>query len=672
MTVNAVDANWNLVNTITDTVAITSTDGIATLPANAALVAGTRTFSVTLKTAPSQTVTATDSTDGTKTANTSPSITVGAGAATHLAFGQQPTNTPRTQTITPAVTVRILDANNNLTTSTANVTLAIGTNPGGGTLSGTLTQAAVAGVATFANLSINNIGTGYTLAATSTVTGVTSDPFNITFLACSWKTTGTTGGSWVTGSNWTGCAGAGGIPATTDDVVIPASNTNPTAPSTSTIINSLSITTGNLTINSGGVLIVSTDVTNTGTLSLVSTGVLTVRGVLASSGTFSAATTSSVEYDGLGNQNIAGLTYGILRLKNGGIKSAIADFTVAGNTFSIDAASTFNAASFTQHFQGSITNVGTYTAATSTAVFDGSGLNPNFGGSIGHVITFNNVVVNRTGGSSVSVVGSGTAGANVAGDLTITSGTLDLAGNTLDHTGAGTNTLTVANGAFLRIAGANAFPSGFTTIALAPTSTVEYYAGTQTVAGVAYGHLTLSGTASTLAGNASVAGTLALNAETLTTGANTIAANGTVTRSTGFVIGNLQKPVSSGSNVRQDLRDRDRGGLCPGHGDLRLRVGTGHAHRDNDRGRSCEPWHVRHRPEPERQPRVVACRRRRTRLHVLHRRSDLCRHRSRREHDDNVRLPGRSRIHEPHVVLPDLGLHEHLDHGHGHRIRQSR
>jgi hypothetical protein len=75
VTVNAVDANWNGVNT-TDTVRITSTDVAATLPPNAALVAGTKTFAVTLDTLGSFTVTATDVTDGSKTANTTPAITV--------------------------------------------------------------------------------------------------------------------------------------------------------------------------------------------------------------------------------------------------------------------------------------------------------------------------------------------------------------------------------------------------------------------------------------------------------------------------------------------------------------------------------------------------------------------------------------------------------------------
>src|SRR6185503_15965502 len=83
-TVNAVDANWNALTSVTDTVGITSSDTNAVLPANAALVAGTKTFSVTLNTAGSRTVTATDIDDGSKPANTSPAITVNAGAFVKL------------------------------------------------------------------------------------------------------------------------------------------------------------------------------------------------------------------------------------------------------------------------------------------------------------------------------------------------------------------------------------------------------------------------------------------------------------------------------------------------------------------------------------------------------------------------------------------------------------
>jgi hypothetical protein len=104
------------------------------------------------------------------------------GNASKLAFGQQPSNTDATVAIAPAVTVQVLDANNNLVAnSSASVTMAVGTNPGSGTLSGTLSKAAVNGVATFSDLSINKVGTGYRLAASGTsLTGATSNTFNIT------------------------------------------------------------------------------------------------------------------------------------------------------------------------------------------------------------------------------------------------------------------------------------------------------------------------------------------------------------------------------------------------------------------------------------------------------------------------------------------------------------
>ena len=57
--------------------------------------------------------------------------------------------------------------------------MAIGANPGGGGLFGTLTRNAVNGIATFNNLSIDRAGNGYTLVATSGSFTATSQPFNI-------------------------------------------------------------------------------------------------------------------------------------------------------------------------------------------------------------------------------------------------------------------------------------------------------------------------------------------------------------------------------------------------------------------------------------------------------------------------------------------------------------
>src|SRR5262249_3029431 len=84
VTVNAVDANWNLVTNVSDTVGITSSDSNAVLPSNAALSSGTRSFSVTLKTQGTNTATATDASDGSKTANTSAPIAVNAAGLVKL------------------------------------------------------------------------------------------------------------------------------------------------------------------------------------------------------------------------------------------------------------------------------------------------------------------------------------------------------------------------------------------------------------------------------------------------------------------------------------------------------------------------------------------------------------------------------------------------------------
>ncbi len=98
-------------------------------------------------------------------------------------FVQQPTNTVQEEVITPAVTVRILDRNANLVAgdSSTEVTMAIQNDPtSSATLSGTTTVTAVDGIATFNNLSIDNIGNGYTLVATATdMANDVSNSFNI-------------------------------------------------------------------------------------------------------------------------------------------------------------------------------------------------------------------------------------------------------------------------------------------------------------------------------------------------------------------------------------------------------------------------------------------------------------------------------------------------------------
>ncbi len=178
------DAQGNTVTTATTSITL----AIGTNPASGALtgtttvaaVSGVATFSTLSLNRAATGYTLTATATG-LTGATSSAFNISVGAAAKLVFTVQPSNTAAGAAITPGVHVTVQDAQGNtVTTATTSITLAIGTNPGSGTLAGTTTAAAVNGVATFANLSINNPGTGYTLIASATgLTGATTNAFNI-------------------------------------------------------------------------------------------------------------------------------------------------------------------------------------------------------------------------------------------------------------------------------------------------------------------------------------------------------------------------------------------------------------------------------------------------------------------------------------------------------------
>jgi hypothetical protein len=121
-------------------------------------------------------------------ASSSITTKVEGGCALRFVAGRQPAAARVSQTISaidyqpagPSVQVEVIDgAGNRVTTSTASITVALGPSTGSGTLHGTLTVSASAGVASFANLSIDGPGT-YTLRATSGgLTAATSSPFRV-------------------------------------------------------------------------------------------------------------------------------------------------------------------------------------------------------------------------------------------------------------------------------------------------------------------------------------------------------------------------------------------------------------------------------------------------------------------------------------------------------------
>ena len=149
------------------------------------------------------TVSATNSSGGQDRATFKYSIT--AAGANKLAFVNNPTAPVYAgRVMSPPVTVVIQDRfGNTVTTATNTISLAIGTNPSSGTLTGgTPAVAPVSGIATFNNLSINNTGVGYTLTATATpvLTTGTSAAFNVVtapanFLQFSTQPVSTTAGT---------------------------------------------------------------------------------------------------------------------------------------------------------------------------------------------------------------------------------------------------------------------------------------------------------------------------------------------------------------------------------------------------------------------------------------------------------------------------------------------
>jgi hypothetical protein len=116
-------------------------------------------------------------------ASNSAAVTITAPAVRSLAVGTQPQGAAPGVALTmqPVVQVRsngVLDAADNSTVVTA--TIVNGTGTAGAILSGTTTVTAVAGIATFANLSIGTAGTNYQLRFTATgVTEATSSTFSI-------------------------------------------------------------------------------------------------------------------------------------------------------------------------------------------------------------------------------------------------------------------------------------------------------------------------------------------------------------------------------------------------------------------------------------------------------------------------------------------------------------
>ena len=199
VTVNAVDANWNVVTNgsadvlvgITNTVAADAAASL--LPPDATLSAGTGTFSVVLRKAASQSLKATNlTTIPAMAAVTSATVVVNRGAYNKLlitltgethspgtATGKTNTVTTIASNATTTVTVRAVDAYWNLVNNITEVVQLTSTDPN--IVFPTNNLALVAGVRSFSNVRFRTSGNQTITATSSDVTkNYTTDPINVT------------------------------------------------------------------------------------------------------------------------------------------------------------------------------------------------------------------------------------------------------------------------------------------------------------------------------------------------------------------------------------------------------------------------------------------------------------------------------------------------------------
>lgn len=327
----------------------------------------------------------------------------------------------------------------------------------------------------------------------------------------SWK--GTTSTAWSTASNWTA-----GVPSATKDAILGDANfTGTYQPTVSKSATCKSLTIGGVkatTLTLSRALTVSGDLllNSNGTISQKGT-TLSVKGNWVNNGTYGFTSTSAiVTFSGttqsLGGSNTTAfrkltISAGSTTTLNRNI-SVASTFTVSGIFIPAENVTPYvvsgagpmtvgasgqlkvNAATFNANY--SLT--GTITLSAGSVVeYAATSINQ----TIRETLTYSTLIT--SGGTTKTLAGNlnllnGTTAAT--GNLNVTAGILDLSTFTANRsTTVAGGALSVANGATLRIGGT--FPTGYTTVTLNPSSTVEYYAGgTQVVAAQTYGNLTFS------------------------------------------------------------------------------------------------------------------------------------------------------------------------------------
>jgi hypothetical protein len=330
--------------------------------------------------------------------------------------------------------------------------------------------------------------------------------------------------------------------------------------------------TASLSISGTIAIVGAATVTNNGTITTSAVGGITgsvlsstwtnatnstvnIAGPLLALGTLNAAANANtVNYSGATQTAKAG-TYYHLIFSGSAAKTAGGALTVNGN-FTIAGTATFaGGLSLAHTFAGNwIVNT---TAATPFSFTTSSTLNFNtpspagptsISGASAATLGFNTVNLNNTNGFSSSLNFSITGTLTVAANVTFTSASAVVISGAGTLTGSGTVQVTRATGAL-------DFANQYTITNKTLTNLTVEFAGASAQGNGAniFGGLKINNSSGlTLSGNPTVNGTLTLASGNITTGSNRviISSTGTVSRTSGYIVGNLQKNVATGATSR--------------------------------------------------------------------------------------------------------------------------
>ncbi len=162
------------------------------------------------------------------------------------------------------------------------------------------------------------------------------------------------------------------------------------------IAGSLTASAGTTTFNgtstlSGTANLFSTTISAASSLTMGTSATLGIANTVTLSGTFDATSNvpNTVNYNGTGAQALVLTTFSNLIVSNGNTKTPPSGLTINGN-FTIGAATTFDASTFSHTVGGNWTNAGTFTAGTSTVTFTG-----NTDVTLTGATTFNDLTINK-------------------------------------------------------------------------------------------------------------------------------------------------------------------------------------------------------------------------------------------------------------------------------------